>query len=587
MSDPKLPAAPLSPVRPGPAPLPKPVMAAIASAKAWFYALSRPARVLIATTAAAAVLIGGAVLFQRANEPWAPLFSQLDGEDASAIIAKLKEMKVPYQVEADGTTVAVPESRARELRLELAGAGLPRGGGVGFESFDKMRMGATEFEQRVLYRRALEGELARTIGTIAAVESARVHLVLPEKSVFISRSEPASASIVLRMRPGRALGPGEVSGVVHLVASAVPGLDAEHVAVVTTEGTMLHRPRGASAAGSGDADADGDGEGRAMARSYESALEDRVRAMLEKVVGPGHADVRITADLDSARVERLEERFDPTHSALRSEEQSIERSSGEMDDTVAGVPGAESNLPSGAAKGASSAAPASSASPAASASASSSAAPAPPPSPLANAVRESHTRNYEIDHVTEKRTLASGALRRLTVAVVLDGTKSDKGVVERPREELDRIAALVRSASGANDARGDVVTVESMAFALPENSEPAEPAAPAKPTKLELARKWAPYGAGGFVLLIVAIAVLRRRPAPPATEDRAEAPPRLAEGTTAIAQLPAAPTPAQTLAAADLRERAHARANEDPATAALVLRSWLGADPATPAPSKT
>jgi flagellar M-ring protein FliF len=115
---------------------------------------------------------------------------------------------------------------------------------VGFESFDKMRLGATEFEQRVLYRRALEGELARTIGTLAAVESARVHLVLPERSVFVSRNEPASASIVLRLRHSRTLGPSEVAGVVHLVASAVPGLDADRVALVTTEGTMLHRPHG-------------------------------------------------------------------------------------------------------------------------------------------------------------------------------------------------------------------------------------------------------------------------------------------------------------------------------------------------------
>src|SRR5262249_8875460 len=182
----------------------------------------------VATTAVA-LLITGASTFEKANEPYTSLFSQLDHEDAAAIVAKLKEMKVPYRVEPDGSTVDVPDSRVRELRLELAGAGLPRGAGVGFESFDKMRLGATDFEQRVLYRRALEGELARTIGTIGAVESARVHLVLPEKSVFITRNEPASASIALRLRHGRALGPSEVAGIVHLVASAVPGLEAGRI----------------------------------------------------------------------------------------------------------------------------------------------------------------------------------------------------------------------------------------------------------------------------------------------------------------------------------------------------------------------
>jgi len=143
-----------------------------------------------------APLIGGAL----GGGIYAALFSQLDRDDASAIVAKLKELKIPYRVDGDGTTIEVPESRARELRLELAGSGLPRGGGVGFEAFDRMRLGATDFEQRVLYRRALEGELARTIATLDAVESARVHLVLPEKSVFVTRSEPASASIALRLR---------------------------------------------------------------------------------------------------------------------------------------------------------------------------------------------------------------------------------------------------------------------------------------------------------------------------------------------------------------------------------------------------
>jgi flagellar M-ring protein FliF len=555
----------VSELKPPPA-LPRPVLHAISRTKAWFLALSRPARVLLTSTVALALLFGLAVTYEKASEPWAPLFSQLDREDASTIVAKLKEMKIPYRVEADGTTVEVPESKARELRLELAGAGLPRGGGVGFESFDKMRLGATEFEQRVLYRRALEGELARTIGTLAAVESVRVHLVLPERSVFVSRSEPASASIVLRLRQGRVLGPSEVAGVVHLVASAVPGLEADRVALVTTEGTMLHRPRGAAGA---DSEAAGDEPDAHMAaRTYETALEDRVRTMLERVVGPGHADVRVTADLDPSRVERLEEHFDPTRSSLRSEEQSIERASGEADDTVAGVPGAESNLPGGAARGSSAAA---------SASASSSGAPE-SPSP---AVRESHTRNYEIDHVTEKRTTVSGALRRLTIAVMLDGTKSDQGVVERPRAELDRLAQLVRSAAGASEVRGDMVTVESMPFARPETPDLVEPpVAPRSPTKLDLAKRWGPYAAAALFALVLLVVVMRRRtPAvAPALADS-----QLAAGETAASHLPGVPAapqlepaPVAALDMGDLRARAHSRAGEDPATAALVLRSWLG-----------
>ncbi len=542
---------------------PRSVPAALALIRGFFRGLSRPVRLVLATTAAAAILLGGFLTFQKVNEPYAALFSQLDREDASSIVAKLKELKIPYRVDADGSTVEVPESRARELRLELAGSGLPRGAGVGFESFDKMRLGATDFEQRVLYRRALEGELTRTIGTLGAVESARVHLVLPEKSVFITRGEPASASIMLHLRLGHTLGPPEVGGVVHLVASAVPGLEAERITVVTTDGVMLHRPRRSGS--SGDAD-DGDDDARVAARSYESSLEDRVRSMLERVVGPGRADVRVTAEIDPARVERVEEHYDPSKSVLRSEEESLEHGASDPNESVSGVPGAESNLPTGAAKGAQ-------AKPTASAVASAGALPAAPAAPVAavgpGSVRESHTRNYEIDHVSEKRTVGGGALKRLTVAVVLDGVKGEKGMVARPQPELDKLLTLVRSAAGASDARGDVVTVESMVFA--GSGEPpvdVEPPVPVVSEKLKMAQRWAPAAIGGVVVLIVAGFALRRPKRAPETTTpalgAADAPPSLE------AELRPA------LASGDLRAQAVSRATQDPATAALVLRFWLG-----------
>jgi flagellar M-ring protein FliF len=539
---------------------PRSLPAAIALAKGWFVALSRPARLLLGTTSVLAVAFGAFVAFQKANEAYAPLFTQLDRDDASAIVAKLKETKVPYRIDADGATIEVPESKARELRLELAGSGLPRGGGVGFESFDKMRLGATDFEQRVLYRRSLEGELTRTIGTLGAVESSRVHLVLPEKSVFITRGEPASASIMLRLRPGRALGPSEVGGVVHLVASAVPGLEADRITVVTTEGTMLHRPRKSGAAADGD---EGDEDARVAARSYETSLEDRVRGMLERVVGPGHADVRVTAEIDPARVERLEEHFDPTKSALRSEEQSLEHGTSDPNESAAGVPGAESNLPTGVAK------PSASAKPAASASASGAAAPAVASAP-SGPVRESHTRNFELDHVSEKRTVGSGALKRLTVAVVLDGVKGDKGMVARPREELDKLATLVRSAAGASQTRDDVVTVESMPFAgTADGPVEAVSPPPVAQERLRVVQRWAPAAVGGIVLLAFAGVLLRRG--------------KSAARAQSVAALPAGDVPPSLEAAVrpvldtgDLRAQALSRATQDPATAALVLRFWLG-----------
>ena len=305
-----------------------------------FAGMSKPARVMLLSTVAAAIVITAYFGYHSTQTTWGTLFANLDREDAAAVVSKLKEMKIPYRIEGEGT-VEVPQQNVRELRLELAGAGLPRGGGVGFESFDKMRLGATEFEQRVLYRRSLEGELSRTIDTIAAVQSSRVHLVLPERSVFVGRAEPASASIVLKMRPGRALGAGEIAGVVHLVSSSVASLTPERVAIVSTDGSVLHKPRR-------EGDGASDDDSATSAHSLEAILEERARSMLEKVVGAGHVDVRVSADLDRSRVERVEDRYDPKNTVLRSEQSTTERTSG--DRSATGVPGSESNSPDSVAK---------------------------------------------------------------------------------------------------------------------------------------------------------------------------------------------------------------------------------------------
>lgn len=538
--------------------LPAPVRSIATAAITFLRSLSMPARVLTLTTVLALAGIISYFGYHTTDPAWTTLFNNLDREDAASVVAKLKEMKTPYKLEGDGGTILVPEAQSRELRLELAGAGLPRGAGVGFESFDKMRLGATEFEQRVLYRRSLEGELSRTIDTIASVQSARVHLVLPERSVFVGRSEPSTASIVLKMRPGRVLGAGEVSGIVHLVASSVAGLSADKVAVVTTDGTVLHKPR------KNDDGTIGDEEHATAARSLEATLEERARQMLEKVVGSGHVDVRVTAELDSARVERTEDHYDPKQTTLRSEQRSVEHA---QDVTGAsGVPGAESNLPTGA--GGSDAGVAD------------------------RIVRESQTRNFEVDRVTEKRIAYGNTLRRLTVAVVVDGLPHKAGEPSLPRtkEDVERISALVRSAVGADDKRGDSVTVESVPFLEAESAD-ANAAAPPPPPAWMKYMKYAPFAGIGLAALLTfatVIAVLRTRakvvPAIEKDDDVEVAEtssttktitagegktvmPKLAGGATA--ELPE-PDPNT------LRTTAHQRAAEDPATAALVLRFWLG-----------
>lgn len=540
-----------------PSPLVPPSVGRVfAQAKGWLTGLSRPARVLLITTVVAALALAGWLTWRTSTETWGPLFSQLERDDAAALVAKLKELKVPYRLQGDGTAIEVPEARVHELRLELASAGLPRGGGVGFESFDHMRLGATEFEQRVMFRRALEGELARSIGTLGAVQSARVHLVMSERSVFVSRNDPASASVVVRLRPGRSLGRGEVSGVVHLVASSVPALTAERITLVTTEGEMLHRPR----TGAEDAEGSPEEDRAAKLRAMETSLEERTRAMLERVVGDGHVDVRASVEMDYSRVERTEDHYDRDRTALRSEQQTLEHIPPPESISLAGIPGAESNVGS--------------------------AVPNAPPNPneadAGNVLREQHTRNYEVDHVTERRVATQGSLKRLTVAVVVDGVvRSENGqarVVARDREELDRLTALVRGAVGASETRGDVVTVESIPFRETVEMPVARPAGrpAARPVP---ARRWTrlhtiAVGAVALALVLFAAVAMRRKKKEPVET--------LLDDSMAALPAPAEPEPVPALdpetVRENLRAEVHTRAAADPATAALVLRYWLGAD---------
>jgi flagellar M-ring protein FliF len=456
----------------------------------------------------------------------------------------------------------VPEARVHELRLELAGAGLPRGGGVGFELFDKSHLGATEFEQRINNRRALEGELARTIGTIGAVQSARVHLVLPERSVFALHKEEASASVVLRLRSGRTFGKTEVSGVVHLVASAVPGLTEDRVSVVSAEGETLHRPRTDGASGAGELDEEHE-------REIAGGLEDRARELLERTVGPGHADVRVSVDLDPSSHEHTDEKFDPKTTSLRSEQKTIEKTTTDGP-SVAGVPGAKSNL------------------------ASAPAAPADPPDGelAANVLRQSWTRNWEVDHVTEKVLTPAGRLARLSVAVLIDGTYVGDGAsrVFSPRNpaELDRLGELVKGAVGFDATRGDSLHIDSSRFVGVETPEVVDLHAP--PSFLVAQKKWVYFAAAGLLLAVACALVLVVKGR--GKKKKVAAAPKQMAGASIPAALAAEPPKASLPRGTTEEDRGRTRtealdiAVRDPASAAIVLRSWLGAPAVAVAPAQ-
>lgn len=558
------------------------LLAILQQLKAFWVGLSNVKRfALVGATLGVALSVLGVSYFST-REHYVFLFTELSPDDAAAIAGKLKELKVPYQITNGGSAVEVPEEQVHELRMELTRGGLPKGGGVGFEIFDKPHLGSTEFEQKINLRRALEGELSRTIGSIGAVQSARVHLVLAERTVFTTNKDPASASIVVKLRAGRTLGNGEIAGMVHLVAAAVPGLSEDRISIVSGDGATLHSPRTEGTAGAGSQlEAD-------HAREVAVGLETKARAMLERTLGAGHVAVQVTVDLDPSARERTEEHYEPAKTALRSEQKSVERSAQEGT-SVAGVPGAAANIPGpGGAPGPQANAPQQPGQPAPPANVA-----AEEPGANGTLVRQAVTRNWEVDRVTERTTTGAGKLARLSVAVMVDGkyegTGADKKFVPRDKQELERLGELVKGAVGFNDVRGDIIKIDSHPFIGMDIEEP-KPAPPSlilgKPAKTV----WLYVGGGGALLTTLMLLVLvtrsRRRSRELAVQTAAAAAEAAEAATTPEleAGLPprrALPSPDEQALRDQFRDEALALAQRDPATAAVILRQWINASTAT------
>lgn len=372
------------------------------------------------------------IIVQTRSADYSLLYANLSSTDASAVLERLKEQKIPYRLEDGGKAIHIPVDKVYEMRLELAGIGLPQGGGVGFEIFDKQSFGMTDFAQKVNYRRALQGELARTIASLAPVESARVHLALPEKRVFKEQQQPATASVILKLTPGRELNEGQVQGVVNLVVGSVEGLESKHVSVIDSSGRLLSKTPL-------DSDA---GPLAASKLDYqltvEKRLERRAQALLDRALGAGNSLVQVTAELDFSQRERLEETYDPNATAVRSEQISEEKGGREM---VGGVPGAASNT--GGARG---------------------------DAGIIASSRTDETTNYEVSKVVSKLVAPVGDVKNISVSVLVadrlvaaaDGQEATRE--PRPEEELKAIETMVRSALGINESRGDQLTVVSRPF---------------------------------------------------------------------------------------------------------------------------
>jgi flagellar M-ring protein FliF len=524
--------------------------------------LPTPKRIALVVVVTGVLMGVMAISVLSSRETYGTLYSELATEDASAIVEKLKTAQVPYRIEAGGTQVLVPEERIPGLRLELASAGLPHGGSVGFEIFDRSKIGATEFEQQVNLRRALEGELARSVMSIDGVKSARVHLVLPERRLFAAREESASASVVVKLQNSHNFSRKEVAAVVHLVAAAVPTLSKDRVSVVSTEGVTLHRPTSDTQGGGDLADLNAE-----QARVMAGQLESDAQAQLERVLGPGNADVRVNLWLDNAAREKTEELYEPTKTALRSEHK-VEEGLANGDAGVAGVPGAKTNLPDAQGEG-----PVAEEKPAGGG---------------GGAVR-SQTRNWEVQKVVQKTLTPAGDIRRLSVAVLLNGRYNKKGVFAAiPQEEVKALEETVKRAVGFNQERGDTVTVQATQFARLDSDDVAAP--PSFFTN----KPWLPYAVGAAALVLVLgtlVLVFRtKKPLPVPAAPQLVDPLRVlgelgsgAERAAAAAALPAAERQRlleEPEVAGEIRAHALDLASKDPATAAVVLKAWLTEQPA-------
>jgi flagellar M-ring protein FliF len=366
-----------------------------------------------------------------------PLFTELSLQDSASITKELDREGVAYELRNDGNIIMVPRDKVARLRMTLAENGLPKGGGVGYEIFDKSdALGTTSFVQNIDNLRALEGELARTIRSLDQVQDARVHLVLPDRPLFSRDKIEPSASIVLKLRG--TLEPSQVRAIRHLVATAVSDLRPQRISIVDEQGQLL-------ADGAGDDTAGGDAAADERQAAYEKHLREQVESIVSSVVGPGHSRVQVAADFDSNRITQTSDKFDPDGRVVRSSQSREETSASQSNNNEVTVgnelPGANQRQPANANAG-----------------------------PNDQSRKTEEIVNYEISKTTKTEVIEGGRLSRLSVAVLVDGSyaKDDKGNVTyqpRSKEELDQIAALVRSAIGFDQKRGDQVQVVNLRFA--------------------------------------------------------------------------------------------------------------------------
>jgi flagellar M-ring protein FliF len=570
----------------------------------------------LATIALVALaVVAGVIAFSRWQHDSAmrPLYTGLAPEDANAIVQKLHESGVDYKISNNGTELLAPEDKVPELRLQMAGLGLPKTGRIGFEIFDKTNFGITDFAEHVNYRRALEGELERSVMAISEVQQARVHVSLPKDSVFTDAREPAKASVLVGLRPGTRLSAPNVVAIANLVSSAVEGLAPESVSVVDMSGNLLSRPR-----------REGPNDGTAITEEgleYKQAIEHdiaaKISSTLEPLLGPDKFRTGVSADIDMTSGEQSEETFDPAKSVMTSS-QKMEDSSGTTRISNS-APGTAANLPPQQAVASNtqqSTPPATQpAQPGANGQ------PGQPPAAQQNAPRtggnttsssrKSESVTYQSSRITKHLKLPQGAVKRLSIAVLVDqgsrmegqGAQAHRVAIPPDTEKLKAIQTLVGTLVGLDMARGDQLTVEALPFDNGTNLDPATLGAPGAQKKtdevfsIETLKKkpmvlWGSVGGVVLVIGLVVFAVTRGRKGAvtvqqaqqslPVVDTYAGLPPGPTAMTTATAAL-AAPSHLPALMPSRtevLLTQLQDNTRNNPEAWANVLRSWLSEEEA-------
>ncbi len=442
-----------------------------------------PSRGRIATITAAVATLGlvFAVVYYGSQDEYAVLFSDLKPENASVIVEKLKAENVPYSLTNGGTTVAVPGNRISELRLKMAGSGVLSGGHVGFDLFDKTSFGATDFAQQVNFRRAVEGELARTLEGMDEVETARVHVTPSKESVFSKKEAGAKASVMLRIKQGRQLAADRTDAIVSLVSSSVEGLDPSAISVLDTTGRLL---TAAVNGKGGKSDAGNFADQLDSKRKFEAETAARVVALLEPVAGDDGVRADVSADVDFSQVEKTEEKFDPASQVVRSQKSATKSQTESATSPANNLYGGTCQRPFNSRHRAKSVS-----------------------QKTGNDERAATTTNYEIDKSITKTVGGGGRVNRLTVSVVVDHKKVNNNRVARTAAELAiRSKNSLTAAVGSDLNRGDSVVVQTMPFNRPE-SEGSEAAATFLTANKEIVSTAVKYGVlvlvTGLLLLFV------------------------------------------------------------------------------------